>query len=163
MLASPQGGADYNYPVLSDREFMSARHTNAVLILIGNSTDNALLANWSSQLPVRIDEKTIHFGDRTYSGDRLGVIYVYPNPDDSSQIIGVITAPEPSGIWQALSLPSLLPDFMVYDSQVTPAAGEIILGRRGHVLAAGYFNSDWSLPAKLNDDIDEVQNLVAKP
>jgi len=154
-LGSPQGGADYDYPVYSDREFMSARHDELVPILIGNSSDNALLAQWSAQLPVMVDEKTIRFGGHSYSGERLGAIYVYPNPDDPSHIVGVITAPEPSGIWQALSLPSLLPDFMIYDSQVTPAVGEIILGRRGRVLAAGYFNSDWSLPAKVNDDIDE--------
>jgi predicted esterase len=162
-LASPQGGADYDYPVVSDREFMSTRKDDVVPILIGNSSDNLLLAHYAAQLPVKVGEKTILVGGHTYSGERLGALYVYPDPDDPSRIVGVITAPEPSGIWQALSLPSLLPDFIVYDSQVTPAAGEIILGRRGRVLAAGYFNNDWSLPARLNDDIDEMQKPLPKP
>ena len=102
-----------------------------------------------------MDAETIRFAGRQFKGDKLGAIYVYPHPDNPTQVIGVITAPTPLGLWQALSLPVLLPDFFVFDSRTSPAAGEPILGRRARVLAAGYFNNDWALPAQLNDPIDE--------
>jgi hypothetical protein len=65
----------------------------------------------------------------------------------------IVTAPSPAGIWRALSLPRLLPDFVIYDDQVRPAAGEQLL-RSAKVLAAGFFDSDWQLPADLSDPGD---------
>jgi predicted esterase len=154
-LASPRGGIDYAYPVLSDLEYLSAPHDNLVPILVGNSADHAMLARWSNRLPISVEAEKISFGGREFSGDHLGAIFVYPNPDKPSRMIGVITAPTPGGLWQSLSLPQLLPDFVIFDARVAPAAGEPILGRRGHVLAAGFFNSNWSIPSEINDPLDD--------
>jgi len=154
-FASPQGGNDVAYPVLSDVAYLSDIRGDRVPVLVGNSKDNALLAKWADRLPLSTDERTIRFGGRTFEGDKLGAIFVYPNPEAEHRLIGVVTAPTPEGLWQSLSLPMLLPDFMVFDSRVNPAGGEPILGRRGRVLAAGFFNNDWSVPSKLNDALDE--------
>ncbi len=154
-FAAPQGTNDGAYPLVSDVEYLSGGHWDAVPILVGNSTDHALLAKWHNRLPWSTDSRSIRFGGREFKGEKLGALFVYPNPESPGRLIGVITAPTADGIWQSLSLPYLLPDFFVFDSRVAPASGEPILGRHGHVLAAGFFNEDWSLPNQLNDPLDE--------
>jgi hypothetical protein len=57
----------------------------------------------------------------------------------------VITATQVGGILRALSLPQLLPDFVVFDKQLRPAATEQVLGNAS-VRAAGYFTRHWRLP-----------------
>jgi predicted esterase len=155
-LASPQGGTDTNYLVISDRDYALSRHEGIVPVFVGNAADNSVLSKWANRLPLSVDAQSITVGGHRFTGDKLGAVYVYPNPDDSRHIIGVITAPTAGGLWQALALPMLVPDFMVYDYRVAPAGGEPILGRHGRVLAAGFFNSDWSLPKKLSDPLDEA-------
>ena len=154
-FAVPEGGNDVAYPIISDTEFAATRPSGKTPIFVGNSADNALLQRWASQLPLSTDAQTIKFGGHEFKGNTVGAIYVYPHPENPLQVIGVITAPTPLGLWQSLSLPFLLPDFMVFDSRATPAGGEPILGRQARVLAAGFFENDWSLPSHLNDTIDD--------
>jgi hypothetical protein len=155
-MAAPRGGADYAYPVITDREYLDHPVGGTVPIVIGNCRDNAVLSKWNGRLPLTVQGPTIQFANRKFSGDKLGAIFVYPNPDDPRHVAGVVTAPTPEGLWQSLSLPTLIPDFMIYDAQVTPACGEPILGKRGRVLAAGFFNSDWSSPESTNDPLDSA-------
>jgi hypothetical protein len=61
-----------------------------------------------------------------------------------------VTATGARGMWRALSLPQLLPDFMVFDAGLAPAAGQQVLGA-ATVLAAGFFDNDWALPKDLRD------------
>ena len=58
----------------------------------------------------------------------------------------VIRAGAEEGTLRALSLPDLLPDFVVYDEKVAPARGQLVLGSAS-LRAAGFFGLDWSLPA----------------
>lgn len=154
-MAAPAGGVDYQYPVVSDGEFNAWNRQDLVPVLIGTTADNALLSKWAQRLPIEVDQNALVFGGRRYVGDRVGAVFVYPNPDHPTTMIGVVTAPSAAGLWQATLLPMLLPDFAIYDARVTPAAGQPILGRVAKVLAAGFFNADWSLPAKVNDSFDE--------
>jgi pimeloyl-ACP methyl ester carboxylesterase len=154
-LAAPVGGVDWQYPVLSDREFDSAQYSDRVPILIGNPADNYWLGKWAKQLPLVVENDSIVLGTHRYTGDKLGAVFVYPNPEHPSSMIGVITAPTAEGLWQVTQLPILLPDFTVYDARISPSAGQTVLGRAGKVLAAGYFNADWSLPTRVNDPLDD--------
>ena len=155
-LASPQGGVDNQYPVVSDSVFQSMPAQDLVPVLIGTAADNSLLAKWARLLPLVVDGPSIVVGKQRFTGNHLGALYVYPNPEQPQRVIGVITAPTAEGLWQSLSLPMLLPDFVVFDDRVGTAEGQPILGRWGHVLAAGFFNADWSLPNQLTDPLDAV-------
>ncbi len=154
-FAAPSGGNDVSYPTLSDAEYANARPSGATAIFIGNASDNEWLKRWAPRLPVSTSAQTIKIGTSEFKSESVGAIYVYPHPDNPADIIGVITSPTPEGLWQSLSLPILLPDFMVFDARATSASGEPILGKYAHVLAAGFFESDWALPAQLNDPIDQ--------
>ena len=65
------------------------------------------------------------------------------------------------GTWRSLSLPDLLPDFVVYDSAVAPARGQIILGA-GSVRAAGFFTRDWGMPTSVHDPLANAVRPAAK-
>jgi hypothetical protein len=49
-----------------------------------------------------------------------------------------------------MSLPSLLPDFIVYDDGLAPARGQQLLSG-GVARAGGFFDNDWALPADISD------------
>jgi hypothetical protein len=81
----------------------------------------------------------------------VGAIFVRPNPRHPDRYVVVVTAPRAAGIWRALSLPQMLPDFVVYDDELAPAAAEVVLGRDAKVVAAGFFDDAWKLPKELRD------------
>jgi hypothetical protein len=58
-----------------------------------------------------------------------------------------------AGLRRGLSLPRLVPDFVVYDEGVAGARGQLELGG-ATVRAAGFFERDWSLPADIADPLD---------
>ena len=80
----------------------------------------------------------------------LPVDAIHPNPRQPARYVVVVEALRAPGIWRALSLPALLPDFMVFDAGLAPAAGQQVLGS-GRVLAAGFFERDWSVPKEFRD------------
>jgi hypothetical protein len=65
------------------------------------------------------------------------------------------------GTWRSLSLPDLLPDFVVWDEQVAPSRGQILLGA-GALRAGGFFGNDWSLPEKMEDPLSSRPRPGAK-
>lgn len=154
-LASPVSGVDYQYPVLSDQEYINAQRRDWVPIMVGTTADHRLLAKWNRKLPIVVDNSAVVLGQQRYEADGVGALFVYPNPENPTTLVGVVTAPTPEGLWQSTLLPVLLPDFAIFDTRVSPAAGMPILGRAGRMLAAGFFNADWSLPERINDPLDE--------
>jgi hypothetical protein len=58
-------------------------------------------------------------------------------------------------------LPDLIPDFVVWDEQVAPSRGQILLGP-GMLRAAGFFENDWSLPAQIDDPLGGRPRAGAK-
>jgi poly(3-hydroxybutyrate) depolymerase len=154
-LAAPVSGVDYQYPVLSDEEYIRAKRFDSIPILVGTPADHRLLSKWGKKLPIVVEKGAVILGNRRYEADRVGAVFVYPNPENPASLVGIVTAPTPAGLWQSTLLPVLLPDFTVFDARTAAAAGQPILGRAGRVLAAGFFNADWSLPERINDPLDE--------
>jgi hypothetical protein len=70
-----------------------------------------------------------------------------------------VEAPRAPGIWGA-SLAALLPDFVVFDAGLTPAAGQQVLGA-ARVLAAGFFERDWR--CRRNSGMSRGQELLTGP
>jgi len=79
---------------------------------------------------------------------QLGVAFIRPNPRRPDRYVLVVEGTGPLGTWRSLSLPDMLPDFVVFDEDVTPSRGGLLLGG-GEVRAGGFFRNDWSLPAAL--------------
>lgn len=132
------------------------------LVLVGNARSNSVTQGYAEKLPVRVvspDEKGqgghVEWAGKSYSGREVGVAMVFPHPEDldrasalpaplrhGERYLLLIAGVDAQGTLRALSLPDLLPDFVVWDSTLEPAHGQTLLGK-GSVLAAGYFDGDW--------------------
>ncbi|MCA9593682.1 MAG: prolyl oligopeptidase family serine peptidase [Myxococcales bacterium] len=146
-------GPDVDYPVLADYEVTGDEDRS--LVLVGTPSDHRLLAG--TQLPIRVHGGKLAIGAETFAKAGTGAIFVVPSPRREGRQWVVVTGVDAAGIWRALSLPALLPDFLVYDEGLALAAGEQVLGQ-AHVLAGGMFDEHWALPGKLGDAPGEARD-----
>ena len=91
-------------------------------------------------------------GSEHITGDEVGAAFIRPNPKRPDRYLVVVEGTTALGTWRSLSLPDLLPDFVVWDKSVAPARGQMLLSA-GALRAGGFFNEDWSLPNKFDDPL----------
>lgn len=137
---------DTRYRVVADRDVRASDHREHSLFLVGSSEMNRVVTDLGERLPIVARGSEIRAGSESFGGPQVGALYAFPNPREPTRYVIVLTSPSVSGIWRALSLPQLLPDFVVYDARVGDAAGGQILGPSS-VAAAGFFDGDWALPS----------------
>lgn len=141
------------FPVLADVAVPRALwHTHA-LFLVGSRTSNLLVREIDGELPMGIDGKAVRLGSSRITGDDdLGFACIFPNPRTPSRYVALVEAVGVRGLVRALALPNAIPDFIVFDSRVSKAAGQQILGEAS-VLAAGHFGRRWNVPASFADSV----------
>jgi hypothetical protein len=144
-------GPDVHYRVLADRELGDTTESRHAVIAVGTPRDHLLLGRVAKDLALRVESNAIVVGSERHAEPGTGAIFVQPNPRHPDRYLVVVTGVDAAGIWRALSLPQLLPDFLVYGAGLAPAAGEVVLGRDARVLAGGFFDADWHLPASFHD------------
>jgi len=138
-----------SYPIVDDREITPEMIETRTLVLIGPPSSNSLLRRYADRLPIRFDGAAIRVGDRRHEGNELGTAFVYPNPDHPDRALLVIAGATPLGTWRSLSLPDILPDFVVFDQAIAPARGQWSAGGSGaSYLEEGIFELGWELPAR---------------
>jgi predicted esterase len=155
--ARVRSGVRVDYPLMSDTEFFArgeAIANDRALFLVGNAKSNRLVRELEPSFPIRIDGSDVIVGAKRVQAEdgsadvsQLGVAFVRPNPRRPDRYVVVVEGVGPLGTWRSLSLPEMLPDYVVYDRGVAPARGLLVLGAAS-VRAAGTFANDWSLPAK---------------
>lgn len=150
-LVEPRPGVDLRIPIVADRDFDPDSSQLTRVIYIGTSMDHSILARLMDRLPLRNSELGIRLGGQVFPEPDVGAAFVYPDPDRRDRLLGVVTANSPEGLWRVLALPALVPDFVVFDRGIDPAAGESVLGAHAFVRAAGFFRDDWSLPDDVSD------------
>jgi poly(3-hydroxybutyrate) depolymerase len=151
------------YPILSDAEFFEQGESLAndrALFLVGSADTNRVLRALEPSLPIRVDGDAVVMGGERFEGRELGAAFVRPNPRRPDRYLVVVEGTNAAGTWRSLSLPSLLPDFVIYDVGVAPSRGQMLLGS-GFARAAGFFKNDWSLPALWSDPL--AQSERARP
>ncbi len=147
-FATIRGGMSQKYPILSDAEFLAKRESfDRVhsLFLVGNAQSNALVREFESSFPIRVTGETITAGSVVHRGQELGAAFIRPHPKDPSRYVVVVEGVDALGTLRALSLPELMPDFMIYDRGVAGARGQQVLGS-ATARSAGFFTNDWALP-----------------
>jgi hypothetical protein len=146
-------GVQVAYPVLSDTEFLARGEPLAndrALFLLGRS--NRVLARLEAlrAFPVRVEAGAVTVGQQRFTGKELGAAFVHPNPARPDRYVVVVAGADVPGTLRARSLPDLLPDFVVWDEQVQPARGQVLLGA-GALRAGGFFTKEWELPGTTAD------------
>jgi predicted esterase len=157
-------GVTVRYPVLSDDEFFERGEkldNERALFLVGNAKSNRVLRALEAELPIRVEADAVMVGSERFTGPELGAAFVRPNPRRPDRYLVVVEGVDALGTWRSLSLPDLIPDFVVYDRSVAPSRGQILLSA-GMARAAGFFGNDWSLPATLNDPLATTSRPGAK-
>lgn len=147
-FAQIRGGMSVAYPVISDAEFAQKRslfERTHSLFLVGNAASNRLVREMESAFPIRIVGDAISAGRETYRGEELGAAFIYPHPLSPSRYVAVVEGITALGTLRALSLPELMPDYMIYDRNVAGARGQQVLGTAS-ALSAGFFTNQWQLP-----------------
>ncbi len=135
--------------VLSDRDFLAAaaEHPGRVadrnVILYGNTDTNAA---WSTVLPdacpVRAKRGEISIGTRSWEGDDLACLFVYPRRGEADSLVGVQAASGVRGARLGYTFLTFVsgagfPDLALVCERIL-SAGD------GGVLAAGWFDRAWN-------------------
>jgi len=144
-FARGRHGIAIAYPVFRDRDLSDAVARDHALFLVGTADDHLVLRQIAPRLPISATAGELRVGSRRLTGSEIGALFIYPDPRRPERYVVVLTAPTIAGMYRALSLPDLLPDFIVYDARVAAAAGDPVLDGNAP-LAAGFFGWDWSLP-----------------
>ena len=148
-FADRGAGVDVRYRVLPDTALTPALERAYAVVAVGTPRDHRLLQAVEDALPIGIEGAKLRVGARRLGGPASGATFILPNPRQPDRYLVVITGTDAAGIWRALSLPKLLPDFIAYDARLGPAASEQVLGD-AEVLAAGFFDAAWQLPSSFS-------------
>jgi hypothetical protein len=162
--AAIRGGVNVRYPVLSDAEFIARGESVAndrPLFLLGNAKSNQIVRNLEGELPIRIEGSAIIVGAHKYTGEQAGAAFIRPNPKRPDKYLVVVEGTSALGTWRSLSLPDLIPDFVVWDVGIAPSRGQMLLSA-GAARAAGFFKNDWSLPDVIDDPLAAAVRPGAK-
>jgi predicted esterase len=162
--AAIRWGVSVEYPVMSDAEFFARGESLAnerALFLVGNARSNAVVRALDARLPIHVDGDAIVMGGERYTGRELGAAFIRPNPERPDRYVVVVEGTSALGTWRSLSLPDLIPDFVVYDAGIAPSRGQMILGS-GSVEAAGFFTNAWELPPIVKDPLVHTARPAAK-
>ena len=157
-------GIAVRYPVMTDADFVARGEpldNDRALFLVGNARSNRLVRALEPDLPIRVEGGAVFVGGERVEGRELGAAFVRPNPRRPDRYLVVVEGVDAAGTWRSLSLPSLLPDFVIYDQELAPSRGQMLLGA-GSVRAAGFFANDWSLPTSFHDPLAQAKRAGAK-
>jgi predicted esterase len=160
-------GVRVDYPILSDTDFYARGEPLAndrALFLVGNAKSNRVVRELEPSFPIRIEGDAVVLGDRRLAtkdgrADRsqLGAMFIRPNPRRPDRYVVVVEGVGAFGTWRSLSLPDMLPDFVVFDEDVAPASGQLLLAG-GKLRAGGFFGADWSVPSET--DANAVARVI---
>lgn len=139
-------GWDIRQEVIPDTDAGEARYRDATLMLYGAPGDNAVLDRLASRLPIQVEAQAVVVGAQRYSGNDVGVRYIYPNPENPARYVIVSTGVNAAIIRAASNLPEWLPDWFVYNTATVRNTQPRVPGRRNPEVASGFFDDHWQLP-----------------
>ncbi|MBI5531921.1 MAG: prolyl oligopeptidase family serine peptidase [Deltaproteobacteria bacterium] len=149
-FAEPPYGVELRWPIVADVDLDETAAAGHSLFLVGNAKSNSWIKSLEERLPIRVEGDAIVAGSHRFTGRELGAMFIHPNPRFPQRYVVVLQAADAPGLLRGMSLPRLLPDFVVYDESVAGARGQLVLGGAS-VLAAGLFDGQWRMPEKLDD------------
>jgi pimeloyl-ACP methyl ester carboxylesterase len=117
---------------------------NFNLIAFGDPASNALIKRVQDRLPVTWSADKLALGPRAFDRNRHVPLLIYPNPLNPAKYLVLNSGPthrEAHDRTNALQNPQL-GDWAIVDVTVPPDAE-----RPGRVVAAGFFDESWQLPA----------------
>jgi hypothetical protein len=101
------------------------------LLLYGTYTSNAVMAALEGEFPLTFSDQVIQLAGKSYIGDRVAVLAVFPHPDHPHRYVAIHGGVSPDSVtWGSHLDMQLLPDYIVYCG--------------GETLDWGFWSNDWS-------------------
>lgn len=125
--------------VLTDKEVRPSDLQEAHLILFGDKSNNAVIAQLGDELPIELND----------TEDELGLAYVYPRNGKYVVInsgLSIFDAPESKkalGRWARFSSPAIMYALMKFD--------DFVLFDKERILAEGFFDNAWQLEERTKE------------
>jgi hypothetical protein len=138
--------ADVEFPVMADVEVTADLMERRHLVLYGTPDSNAVLGEMRGLLPIEVRGGSMTVGSEPMRGDDLSAVFIFPNPLAPDRYVIVKTGTSMLGLDGVRFAPRYLPDFAVFGPQMRTALDWRTFRDRP-VLAGGFFEDDWSLPA----------------
>lgn len=129
--------------VIPDREFTPARYKGRNVIIYGNADNNSAWKQLLANAPVKVTNRQIVFGNEILKGDDLGTFFIYPRPDSSDNLVGVVAGTGTAGM-KALfpndyfSGITGFPDLLIFDSGW-------LKDNPGGIRISGFFGNNWNI------------------
>ena len=158
-------GVQVAYPMMSDTEFLAKNEPLAndrALFLVGRTNKVLAALDHGSAFPIHVDAGTVTVGRERFTGKELGAAFVRPNPLRADRYVVVVAGADVPGTLRAMSLPDLLPDFVVWDETLASSRGQMLLGA-GSLRAGGFFNKEWALPIQTGDPLSRTRRAIEPP
>jgi pimeloyl-ACP methyl ester carboxylesterase len=130
--------------VKNDDEVTEADIAAHNLVLWGDPQSNKVLAKIADKLPIRWDAQTVVVGSHSYEAGHHVPVLIYPNPLNPKRYVVLnsgFTFREYDYLNNARQVPKL-PDYAVIDVNVPMSSRA-----PGGIVAAGFFDEEWKLPA----------------
>jgi hypothetical protein len=129
-----RGSNTIDLVTVKDVDLSNEQIRDSNLLLFGTDKSNAILKRYLDKLPLAFQAGSVRLGDRTYSGERVTIFAVFPNPDNPNRYVAVTGGVTPDAItWGSHLSYQLLPDYLVFD--------------RGKTLDWGFWDNDWKHPS----------------
>ena len=141
----PLWGWDIKQEVVPDTALSPAQIKDAHLVLYGAPGDNRVLDEIASKLPITVDSEAVVVGEQRFTGTRLGVRFVYPNPLNPKRYVIVQSGQSLSAVSAGNRLPEFVPDYVVFVAAALKGSQRRIFDQRRPPIAQGYFNEHWQL------------------
>jgi hypothetical protein len=129
--------------VVSDAEFSADRGTDRNIVLYGNAGTNSAWKELLGAGPVEAKEGEVVLGERSYTGNDLGYVFIRPRRGSTIACVGAIGGTGIQGMRLTDRMPYLLPGVAFPD--VIIARSSLLLDGESGVAATGFFGIDWSV------------------
>lgn len=133
--------------VVRDVDFDPANEPDRNAVLYGNADTNGAWAALLKNSPVGVRRGVVAAGQRELKGENLACLFVRPRPGSDRALVGVISGTGLAGMRLTDRLPNFLSGVAYPDCLVLST--DVLSKGTGGILAAGFFDNDWSLK---NDD-----------
>ncbi len=129
------------FDVVPDSAFQPEAYSDRNVVLYGNQETNRAWEILLSGSPVRVTSGRIDVGDREWSGDDFGVLFIQPRPDSDVASVAAVSGSGLSGMKITALRPYLSAGFAYPDVVVLKAGGRV----NGDIaFGAGFFGNDWT-------------------
>ncbi|MBN2718057.1 MAG: prolyl oligopeptidase family serine peptidase [Deltaproteobacteria bacterium] len=144
-LKTPRYGMTVQWKVKADVEVTEKDIQKYSIVIVGTPSGNRLLQRIQSQLPIRVESGAVVAGNHRFVGERTAAAFIYPNPLNPDRYVVIHTGVSREAIYFSGHLPTMIPDYVIFDASDWGYTEGHILGENRDVFLSGFFDRQWQL------------------